>query len=97
MNAEQLHQRDGINGIHALADVYLMAAEAINELEGPLQRHPTQPQSSTGHCRREGTPHVAGTSKDSFNAIVDQRSWSLQGKSAPIAEHAQTNDEAKIR
>ncbi len=42
---------DGINWQYMrLADVYLMAAEAINELEGPAAAAPYLSQSSTEHC-----------------------------------------------
>ena len=99
---------DGINWQYMrLADVYLMAAEAINELEGPanaaqylrpiLER--ALPADKVAEYMLQAT-----TSKESFfNAIVDQRAFEFAGESLRKADLIRWNllkvklDEAKTK
>lgn len=99
---------DGINWQYMrLADVYLMAAEAVNELDGPaaaaqylkpiLDR--ALPAAKVAAYLQDAT-----TSKEKFfNAIVDQRAFEFAGESLRKADLIRWNllkvklDEAKVK
>ena len=99
---------DGINWQYMrLADVYLMAAEAINELEGPAAAAPYLKSILDRALPAEKvTAYMsqATASKDSFfNAIVDQRALEFAGESLRKADLIRWNmlktklDEAKMK
>jgi hypothetical protein len=78
---------DGVNWQYMrLGDVYLMAAEAINELEGPTAAAPylrtIRERAFTTHPEKvEAFMATATASKDAFfNAIVDERAFELCGE-----------------
>lgn len=99
---------DGINWQYLrLADIYLMAAEAINELNGPTAAVPylkpildraLPPAKVTAYMNR------ATASKEAFfNAIVEQRAFEFAGESLRKADLIRWNllkvklDEAKSK
>lgn len=78
---------DGINWQYMrLADVYLMAAEAINELEGPAAAAPylrtVRERAFPNHPEKVDAFMAESTaSKEAFfNAIVDERAFELSGE-----------------
>lgn len=76
---------DGINWpVLRMADIYLMAAEAINELEGPsAAAQYMEPIVSRALPSDKATAYMseATASKDAFfNAIVDQRRFEFAGE-----------------
>lgn len=99
---------DGINWQYLrLADVYLMAAEAVNELEGPAAAAPyLKPILDRALPAAKVTAYMAAAtaSKESFfNAIVDQRALEFAGESLRKADLIRWNllktklDEAKTK
>ena len=99
---------DGINWQYMrLADIYLMAAEAINELEGPAAAATyLRPILDRALPSAKVNTYMASvtTSKDSFfNAIVDQRALEFAGESLRKADLIRWNllktklDEAKVK
>ena len=97
---------DGINWQYMrLADVYLMAAEAINELEGPAAAAPyLKPILDRALPAEKVTAYMAqvtGSKEAFFNAIVDQRALEFAGESLRKADLIRWNllktklDEAK--
>jgi SusD family. len=97
---------DGINWQYMrLADVYLMAAEAINELDGPVAAAPyLKPILDRALPAEKVTVYMqqATASKDAFfNAIVEQRAFEFAGESLRKADLIRWNllkvklDEAK--
>lgn len=99
---------DGINWQYMrLADVYLMAAEAINELEGPTAAATyLKPVLDRALPAAKVTAYMsrATASKDAFfNAIVDQRALEFAGESLRKADLIRWNllktklDEAKTK
>ena len=78
---------DGINWqVMRLADVYLMAAEAINELHGPTDAAPylktVRQRAFPNHPEKVDSYMAQATaSKDAFfNAIVDERAFEFAGE-----------------
>ena len=99
---------DGINWQYMrLADVYLMAAEAINELEGPANAAPyLKPILDRALPADKVSAYMtqATASKEAFfNAIVDQRALEFAGESLRKADLIRWNmlktklDEAKTK
>lgn len=99
---------DGINWQYMrLADVYLMAAEAINELEGPANAAPyLKPILDRALPADKVSAYMAQAtaSKEAFfNAIVDQRALEFAGESLRKADLIRWNmlktklDEAKTK
>ena len=99
---------DGINWQYLrLADVYLMAAEAVNELEGPAAAAPyLKPILDRALPPAKVTAYMAAAtaSKETFfNAIVDQRALEFAGESLRKADLIRWNmlktklDEAKTK
>lgn len=99
---------DGINWQYMrLADIYLMAAEAINELEGPTAAAAyLRPILDRALPSAKVNTYMASatTSKDAFfNAIVDQRALEFAGESLRKADLIRWNllktklDEAKVK
>ena len=99
---------DGINWQYMrLADIYLMAAEAINELEGPAAAAAyLKPILDRALPSAKVNTYMASatTSKDAFfNAIVDQRALEFAGESLRKADLIRWNllktklDEAKVK
>lgn len=99
---------DGINWQYLrLADVYMMAAEAINELEGPTAAAPyLKPILDRALPAEKVTAYMskATASKDAFfKAIVDQRAFEFAGESLRKADLIRWNllkekmDEAKVK
>lgn len=99
---------DGINWQYMrLADVFLMAAEAINELEGPAAAAPyLKPVLDRALPTGKVTAYLATTtaSKEAFfNAIVEQRALEFAGESLRKADLIRWNllktklDEAKTK
>lgn len=99
---------DGINWQYMrLADVYLMAAEAINELEGPAAAAPyLKPilDRALPTAKVNAYMSTATASKSAFfNAIVDQRALEFAGESLRKADLIRWNllktklDEAKSK
>lgn len=97
---------DGINWQYMrLADVYLMAAEAINELDGPAAASPyLKPILDRALPSGKVTDYLTSTtaSKEAFfKAIVDQRAFEFAGESLRKADLIRWNllkvklDEAK--
>ena len=97
---------DGVNWQYMrLADVYLMAAEAINELEGPANAAQyLKPILDRALPAAKVSAYMANAtaSKDAFfNAIVDQRAFEFAGESLRKADLIRWNllkvklDEAK--
>lgn len=97
---------DGVNWQYMrLADVYLMAAEAINELEGPANAAQyLKPILDRALPAAKVSAYMASAtaSKDAFfNAIVDQRAFEFAGESLRKADLIRWNllkvklDEAK--
>ena len=98
---------DGINWQYMrLADVYLMAAEAINELEGPAAAAPyLKPILDRALPAAKVSAYMtkATASKDAFfKAIVEQRAFEFAGESLRKADLIRWNllkvkmDEAKL-
>ncbi|NLI72818.1 MAG: RagB/SusD family nutrient uptake outer membrane protein [Bacteroidales bacterium] len=99
---------DGINWQYLrLADVYMMAAEAINELEGPTAAAPyLKPILDRALPAEKVAAYMskATASKDAFfKAIVDQRAFEFAGESLRKADLIRWNllkekmDEAKVK
>ncbi|MBK5195986.1 MAG: RagB/SusD family nutrient uptake outer membrane protein, partial [Proteiniphilum sp.] len=99
---------DGINWQYLrLADVYLMAAEAVNELEGPASAAPyLKPILDRALPPAKVTAYMsqATASKEAFfNAIADQRALEFAGESLRKADLIRWNllktklDEAKTK
>lgn len=99
---------DGINWQYMrLADVYLMAAEAINELEGPAAAAPyLKPVLDRVLPSEKATAYmsqVTASKSTFFNAIVDQRALEFAGESLRKADLIRWNllktklDEAKVK
>lgn len=99
---------DGINWQYLrLADVYLMAAEAVNELEGPAAAAPyLKPILDRALPAAKVTAYMteATANKEAFfNAIVDQRALEFAGESLRKADLIRWNmlktklDEAKTK
>ncbi|HOG06327.1 MAG TPA: RagB/SusD family nutrient uptake outer membrane protein [Paludibacter sp.] len=99
---------DGINWQYMrLADVYLMAAEAINELEGPAAAAPyLKPILDRALPAAKVSAYMtkATASKDAFfKAIVEQRAFEFAGESLRKADLIRWNllkvkmDEAKAK
>ncbi|MDR0891253.1 MAG: RagB/SusD family nutrient uptake outer membrane protein [Mediterranea sp.] len=99
---------DGINWQYMrLADVYLMAAEAINALSGPSEAAPylkTVLDRALPAAKVSSYMSAATASKDAFfNAIVDQRAFEFAGESLRKADLIRWNllktklDEAKTK
>ncbi|VBB48424.1 conserved exported hypothetical protein [uncultured Paludibacter sp.] len=99
---------DGINWQYMrLADVYLMAAEAINELDGPAAATPyMKPILDRALPAAKVTTYMAqatGSKTDFFNAIVEQRAFEFAGESLRKADLIRWNllktklDEAKTK
>lgn len=99
---------DGINWQYMrLADVYLMAAEAINELEGPATAAPYMKPilDRALPAGKVDTYMAKATSSKSafFNAIVEQRAFEFAGESLRKADLIRWNllkdklDEAKTK
>lgn len=99
---------DGVNWQYMrLADVYLMAAEAINELEGPANAAQyLRPVLDRALPAAKASAYLttATASKDAFfNAIVDQRAFEFAGESLRKADLIRWNllktklDEAKAK
>lgn len=97
---------DGINWqVMRLADVYLMAAEAINELSGPADAQQYfKPVLDRALPAAKVTSYLASVSTDNttfFNAIVDQRALEFAGEGLRKADLIRWNllkskmDEAK--
>jgi len=99
---------DGINWQYMrLADIYLMAAEAINELDGPAAAAPYMkpildralPAAKVNAYMTE----VTASKSVFFNAIVDQRALEFAGESLRKADLIRWNllktklDEAKVK
>ena len=99
---------DGINWQYMrLADVYLMAAEAINELEGPGAAAPylkpildrALPAAKVNAYMQD----VTASKEKFFKAIVDQRAFEFAGESLRKADLIRWNllkvkmDEAKVK
>ena len=77
---------DGINWQYMrLADIYLMAAEAVNELDGPAAAAPyLKPLLERALPAEKATAYMsqAPASNEAFiNAIVDQRALEFAGES----------------
>ncbi|HBT86066.1 MAG: RagB/SusD family nutrient uptake outer membrane protein [Fermentimonas sp.] len=99
---------DGINWQYMrLADIYLMAAEAINELEGPAAAAPyLKPILDRALPAAKVNTYMtkATASKDAFfDAIVEQRALEFAGESLRKADLIRWNllktklDEAKVK
>ncbi|MDR3058985.1 MAG: RagB/SusD family nutrient uptake outer membrane protein [Prevotella sp.] len=99
---------DGVNWQYMrLADVYLMAAEAINELEGPnnaAQYMKPILDRALPAAKTDAYMSKATASKDAFfNAIVEQRAFEFAGESLRRADLIRWNllktklDEAKAK
>ncbi|MCI1647203.1 MAG: RagB/SusD family nutrient uptake outer membrane protein [Bacteroides sp.] len=99
---------DGVNWQYMrLADVYLMAAEAINELDGPSAAAPyMKPILDRALPASKVTAYMNGAtiSKEAFfNAIVEQRAFEFAGESLRKADLIRWNllktklDEAKVK
>lgn len=99
---------DGINWQYMrLADVYLMAAEAINELEGPAAAaaylKPILDRALPAGKVSDYMTKVTSSKEDFFNAIVDQRALEFAGESLRKADLIRWNllktklDEAKTK
>lgn len=99
---------DGVNWQYMrLADVYLMAAEAINELEGPAAAAPyLKPILDRALPTAKATAYMtqSTTSKTAFfKAIVEQRAFEFAGESLRKADLIRWNllktklDEAKVK
>jgi hypothetical protein len=99
---------DGINWQYMrLADVYLMAAEAINELDGPAAAAPyLKPilERALPAAKVNAYMTQATANKDAFfNAIVEQRALEFAGESLRKADLIRWNllktklDEAKMK
>lgn len=99
---------DGVNWQYMrLADIYLMAAEAINELEGPTAAEPyLKPILDRALPAAKVTAYMAEVKKskdDFFKAIVEQRALEFAGESLRKADLIRWNllktklDEAKTK
>ncbi len=99
---------DGINWQYLrLADVYLMAAEAVNELEGPAAAAPyLKPILDRALPAAKVSAYMAQATVNKeafFNAIVDQRALEFAGESLRKADLIRWNllktklDEAKTK
>ncbi|MFV0391013.1 MAG: RagB/SusD family nutrient uptake outer membrane protein [Paludibacteraceae bacterium] len=99
---------DGVNWQYMrLADVYMMAAEAINELEGPASATPyLKPILDRALPAAKATAYMnqATANKTAFfNAIVEQRAFEFAGESLRKADLIRWNllktkmDEAKVK
>lgn len=99
---------DGVNWQYMrLADVYLMAAEAINELEGPANAAQYMKpilDRALPAAKVDAYMSKATASKDAFfNAVVDQRALEFAGESLRKADLIRWNllktklDEAKTK
>ncbi|MGL5272147.1 MAG: RagB/SusD family nutrient uptake outer membrane protein, partial [Phocaeicola sp.] len=82
---------DGVNWQYMrLADVYLMAAEAVNEIDGPVAAAVyMKPILTRALPTTKVTPYIAQVtaSKEAFfNAIVDQRALEFAGESLRKAD-----------
>lgn len=99
---------DGINWQYMrLSDIYLMAAEAVNELDGPAAASPyMKPVLDRALPAAKVTAYMtqAKASKEAFfNAIVDQRALEFAGESLRKADLIRWNllktklDEAKTK
>ncbi len=99
---------DGINWQYMrLADVYMMAAEAINELNGPASAAPYLKavlDRALPAAKVTAYMQTASASKENFfKAIVDQRAFEFAGESLRKADLIRWNllkvkmDEAKVK
>lgn len=99
---------DGINWQYMrLADVYMMAAEAINELNGPASAAPYLKavlDRALPAAKVTAYMQTASASKENFfKAIVDQRAFEFVGESLRKADLIRWNllkvkmDEAKVK
>ncbi len=79
----------GINWIvMRYSDVYLMFAEAMNELNGPDAVHPSAGMSGRQALEKvrerafgSGSPKIQEYDDDFFDAIVNERAWEFGGES----------------
>ncbi len=99
---------DGVNWQYMrLADVYLMAAEAINELEGPANAaqylKPVLDRALPAEKASDYMTDATASKNAFFNAIVDQRALEFAGESLRKADLIRWNlltdklDEAKAK